>query len=381
MDTVTKNRLTRFLQNSKLNLVVATGVSVVVVMAGFFLVTTFASGFFASLVPAAGAVSGNAQIVTDASASSGKSVQFNAPASTGGGSNGGTTGVCLTGTNVPGGTDPAGGCWPGPNNTGVPAGTTLTAYTGPCTITVDNTVIDSKTINCSPVEIQAKAVVIKNSKINGQVYINSDDPRTQYNMNFSLTLQDSEVAAPLVQEPALFEGALTAIRDNIHGGVTSIQCGDKSAQCIIQDSWLHGQLMPQGVDWHLGGFHSIGGTGYTITHNSVICDTPVNNVGGGCSGDVVFIPNPPDVDSTVISNALVQHNLMGASTSLSYCLYGGDRLPGKKGVNLVFKDNVFNRGSNGKCGDYGPVAGYGPNTGNQWINNTWDNGGQVDPAE
>lgn len=388
MDMVTKNKFTQFIQNSRLNLVLAVSVSAVVVVVGVFLVSTFASGFFASLQASDGTVSGNAQVVTDSSASGGKSVQFNAPASTGGG--GGTTGgTCLSGTNVPGGTDPLGGCWPGPNNTGVPKGTTLTAYTGPCVITVDNTVVDSKTMNCSPVQIQAKNVVIKNSKINGQVYINSDDPRTQYNMNFSLTLQDSEVAAPLTQEPAVFEGAMTILRANIYGGITSVQCGDKSAQCNIKDSWLHGQLMPQHVDWHLGGFHSIGGGGihapgdygYKLIHNSVICDTPVNDVGGGCSGDIVFIPNPPEVDSTIIQDGLIQHNLMGASTSLSYCLYGGDRLPGKKGINLIFKDNVFNRGTNGKCGDFGPVAGYGPNTGNQWINNTWDDGGQVDGTE
>lgn len=373
MNVVTKNRVGQFLQNSRVNLLVAIGVSILVVAGGYFVVRSMAGTNFASVEVDQGTRTGNAALVTDTTASGGKAIQFNAPTQTGGG--GGTTGACLTGTNVPGGTDPAGGCWPGPNNTGVPTGTTLTAYTGPCTITADNTVIDSKTINCSPIEIQAKAVVIKNSKINGQVYINSDNPRTQYNLNFSLTLQDSEVAAPLVQEPAVFEGALTAIRDNIHGGITSIQCGDKSAQCVIKDSWLHGQLMPQGVDWHLGGFHSIGGTGYTITHNSVICDTPVNNVGGGCSGDIVFIPY-----DVTISNALVQHNLMGASTSLSYCLYGGDK-ESMKGTNLVFKDNVFTRGTNGKCGDYGPVAGYGPNSGNQWINNTWDNGGQVTPAE
>ena len=43
----------------------------------------------------------------------------------------------------------AGTCWPGPSNTGVPAGTQLTDYTGPCSITAANTVIDGKTVNCA----------------------------------------------------------------------------------------------------------------------------------------------------------------------------------------------------------------------------------------
>ena len=49
---------------------------------------------------------------------------------------------------TPGGSDGRGGCFPGPDNTGVPVGTVLTPYTGPCTITVANTVIDSKIISC-----------------------------------------------------------------------------------------------------------------------------------------------------------------------------------------------------------------------------------------
>jgi hypothetical protein len=307
---------------------------------------------------------------------------------TGTGSGGGTTtptnpptstptaGCSGTGKAAADSPDGTGTCWPGPSNTGVPAGTTLSTYTGPCTVTADNTVIDAKTINCNPLEIQAKSVTVKRSKINGQVYINSDDARTSYNLNWSLIMQDSEVNVGQVEEPAVFEGAMTLLRDNIHGGITSVQCGDKAAQCIIQDSWLHGQLMPQGVDWHLGGFHSIGGTNYTITHNTVICDTPVNNVGGGCSGDVVFIPY-----DKAISHALVQHNLMGANTSLSYCVYGGDK-ESYKATYMVFKDNIFQRGTNRLCGDYGPVAGAdASNVGNQWTNNTWEDGGTINAEE
>ncbi len=67
---------------------------------------------------------------------------------------------------MPGAGDPFGGCWPGPANTGVPVGTVLTPYTGPCTITVANTVIDSKIISCELL-IRADNVTIRNSHING----------------------------------------------------------------------------------------------------------------------------------------------------------------------------------------------------------------------
>ena len=44
-----------------------------------------------------------------------------------------------------------------------PAGTTLTAYTGPSTVTTPNTVIDGKTIGC--ITVSATGVVIRNSRI------------------------------------------------------------------------------------------------------------------------------------------------------------------------------------------------------------------------
>src|SRR6185503_7538234 len=41
--------------------------------------------------------------------------------------------------------------WPGPSNTGVPPGVTLTPYEDSCTITADGTVIDGRSLNCDVV--------------------------------------------------------------------------------------------------------------------------------------------------------------------------------------------------------------------------------------
>ena len=51
---------------------------------------------------------------------------------------------------------------PSASNTGVPAGTTLTTYTGPLTITVDGTVIDKKAVY-GDLKIAARNVVVRNS--------------------------------------------------------------------------------------------------------------------------------------------------------------------------------------------------------------------------
>ena len=50
----------------------------------------------------------------------------------------------------------------------MPAGVSLSAYTGPCTISAANTVIDAKTINCD-LTIRDHGVKITRSKINGTV--------------------------------------------------------------------------------------------------------------------------------------------------------------------------------------------------------------------
>ena len=205
---------------------------------------------------------------------------------------------------VPGGPDGTGSCWPGPSNTGVPAGTQLTAYTGPCSITAANTVIDGKTVNCA-LGIRAANVTIKNSRINGTVILDTDSPGSSA---WSLTLQDSEVDAGQVQLSAVGWGNLKVIRSNVHGGQTSVQCEENSVSCLVQDSYLHGQYLPSNEPWHLGGFLSDGGRNITLQHNFIVCDQPVNAVSEGCTGDVNLIPN-----FAPINGALIERNLLGAN--------------------------------------------------------------------
>jgi hypothetical protein len=293
--------------------------------------------------------------------------------STGGGSTS-TGSSCLAGTHVAGGSDAANGCWPGPNNTGVPAGTVLSAYTGPCTITTAGTIIDAKTVNCD-MSIQAANVTIKNSKVNGLVTLDTDLGGSS---TWSMTVQDTEIDAGVQQRAAISTGNMTVIRANLHGGITSAQCEETSVFCSITDSWLHGQEIPDTAPWHLGGFLSDGGSGMVLTHNTVVCDHAVNSVGEGCTGDLNFIPN-----FAAISGATVDHNLLGANIGSSYCTYGGEKLssPTPHSDHIVYKNNVFQRGSNNICAAYGPVTNFDINQpGNQWLNNTWADGGIVDPA-
>jgi hypothetical protein len=167
------------------------------------------------------------------------------------------------------------------------------------------------------------------------------------------------------------------LRSNVHGGITSVQCGEKAISCTIQDSWLHGQQIKPGTDWHLGGFLSNGGHNIRIRHNTIVCDTPVTPDGQGCTGDLNLLG-----DFAVVADVTISDNFLGANTGSSFCLYGGDAAskPFPHGNNIRVTDNIFERGKNAKCADYGPVSSFnvhGP--GNVWQNNKWSNGGKVTP--
>lgn len=262
--------------------------------------------------------------------------------------------------------------WPSAANTGVPAGTVLTDYTGPCVITVNGTVIDSKTVNCDLV-IRATNVLIWRSKVNGQINTNEGDP-------YSFTFEDSELDAGVVQEAAVGTTNMTVTRSNIHGGATSIYC---YSNCEITDSYLHGQRLPDGVNWHLGAFlandngNDPGGTtNAQLTHNTIVCDALPNAADGGCSGDVNLFG-----DFGPVNYVTVDGNFLGANIGISYCVYGGSSTSKPyQPDHVVFTDNVFARGATGQCGAYGPVTGFDTGRpGNIWSNNRYDDGAIIGP--
>lgn len=268
----------------------------------------------------------------------------------------------------PGSPDGTGTCWPGPNNTGVPAGTTLTAYGGSCTITTPNTTIDSKTVNCD-LSVQAANFLIKNSRVTGQVILDTDLPGAS---GWSMTIQDTEIDAGTDQTSAAGFGNMTVRRANLHGGQNGAQCEAPSTTCDIQDSYIWGQFIPDNANWHLDGFITNGITNLVIKHNYIICDHAINNIAEGCTADLALIPNFAAIDG-----AQIEHNLLGANTGQSYCTYGGEKpsSPTPHSINVHYVNNVFKRGTNNLCGAFGPVTDFAVgNTGNQWTANIYEDG-------
>ncbi|GIH03824.1 hypothetical protein Rhe02_18910 [Rhizocola hellebori] len=270
---------------------------------------------------------------------------------------------CSSGTNVADGRDPFGGCWPGPNTTGVPAGVNLVKYDGPCTISRDGTVISAKLVKCD-LQIRAANVVIEKSHIDGTVYAEIS--------NASFTVTDSTVnASPegIRQTTGVGQSNFTLRRTEVIGGNRGVYC---HLNCTIVDSWIHGQKIKD--DWHASAVRM--GERTTITHNTMVCDAPVQpDPEGSCSATLTGYG-----DFTPIRNNAIRHNLFLATAYAAYCAYGGST-KGKphsgQTSNIVFDNNVFQKGKakGSACALYGPIGDYDPAvSGNAWTNNRFDDG-------
>jgi hypothetical protein len=253
------------------------------------------------------------------------------------------------------------GAFPDAESTGVMDGVELSPYKGPCTITESRTVIEKQDVRCELV-VKAADVVIRNSRVTGTVKAEGAEN--------SLLIEDSDIDGGKAYLHSVGFENLTVLRSDITGGQTSVNC---YSNCLIQDSYLHGQYVPEGEDWHLNAFLSNGGGNIKLIGNTLACDQPTNAAGGGCTANAsIFGDFAPNSDYTF------RRNLFVASDEMSFCLYGGydkNKKFGTETQRIVVQGNVFQRGSTGQCGSFGAVTSYDTGaSGNTWQDNTWDDG-------
>lgn len=402
-----------------------------VLLGGTFLVTAALND---NKEAESGSRTGNVSIVSDSTASGGSAVAFGQAAAVGAcpiadrltitSGNQADYPSYSVGTQVyvPDGPDPwrdgsdtLGGCFPGPSNTGIPSGTQLTDYIagipsrnedpghltenfyfpneGTCYIKAQNTVIENKQINCS-LRIRSKNVQIKNSVVNGVIYVDSDWCVDSGNGTSSFSLTDSTVF-----NPSAYGGRtlgmcdFTVLRSKVYGGPSVASCSN----CTIQDSYMY--LDDTSAD-------SING----IQHNSVIRVGPKANLihntfqclvksydntgvtddpteASGCSANQTAYSH----DGLIPHDSTIKRNFY-MTTSGGYCAWGGSTSGENNqsdGVHdLKFIENIFQRrnykiefatqgtfGNTGtNCGVFGPIANFYDRPGNVWQCNRWDNG-------
>jgi hypothetical protein len=230
---------------------------------------------------------------------------------------------------------------------------------------VDNTLIDSKTVNGDLV-IRGKNVFIRNSKLNSQ-NITTESGGTD-------TIEDTEIDFGDIRGDGICCGGFTLRRVHMHGGRRHVWC---EQGCTVEDSYAFDQATPTS-DEHMSSFRQ--GQNTVFRHNAFGCNAPISNADGGCSGSLTGYP-----DFQAIKDNTFERNLFLATSTASFCAYGGST-PGKpysatSGDNIVFRDNVFQRGTTKKCAFYGPIVDFDANApGSIWQNNKWSTGEPVPPS-
>lgn len=250
--------------------------------------------------------------------------------------------------------------FPDASNTGVPRGTALTHYDGPCTITRADTVLDALDIQCDRLVVAAEGVVVTRSKVSG---VDVDGT------NRAVVIEDSTIDAGSFVGPAVGYGDLTLRRLDIRGGQHSVLCGDN---CIVEDSWLHDQSLPTGEDRHNNAYLSNGGSDVVISGNTLDCAPRDNAAGGGCSADLSLFG-----DFAAVTNVTITGNLF-KSTPAGYCLRLGNddsKRYGRKTRGIKVTHNTFERGKLGSCASFGPVTSVPLET--QFANNAYEDGATV----
>ncbi len=163
---------------------------------------------------------------------------------------------------------------PGPTNTGVPAGVTLTK-SGPITVSTDGAIVENLDI-AGEITVLANNVTIRNVRITSGDYY---PVRYFDNGNTGLLVEDTEIIGTSGDVTAGLSFAhYTARRVNIHGSADGVKA---DSDVLIEDSWIHD--MSNGVGEHNDGLQSTGGKGVTLRHN-VISGASNSNVQTGDEG-------------------------------------------------------------------------------------------------
>ncbi|MCA9594749.1 MAG: hypothetical protein KC776_15620 [Myxococcales bacterium] len=189
---------------------------------------------------------------------SGGSAGGSGGSSSGGSAGSGTGGVAGGGTG--GSTSTCAGPKPGPDNTGVPKGVTLTP-SGSIKVEQDGAVIEGLDIT-GEVTVLADDVTIRNCRITSGDYY---PIRYFDNDNVGLLVEDTEIIGTNgdVTSGIAFAN-YTARRVNVHGGADGLKA---DANVLIEDSWIHD--LSNGPGEHNDCVQSTGGKGVTIRHSTL----------------------------------------------------------------------------------------------------------------
>ncbi len=240
---------------------------------------------------------------------------------------------------------------PNASNTGVPAGTKLTAYNGPSTITQDNTVIDGKEVYVD-LKVAAKNVVIRNSYLHcgagipsnntGCVDANSLD-------NYNLLVENNTI---IPDHPSYYRDGIVGHEYTARGnhiahtndglGIFNNPRGDLIANVVAERNYIH-DLTHWNVDpahddgTHNDGIEIQGGHNIRVAYNnivgSVVAGDGLGVFGLHAGAAIIVVQNTTPVQNTVIENNWLD------DAQNSVCINQGKFSE----VSLTLRNNLFGR--------------------------------------
>jgi hypothetical protein len=242
--------------------------------------------------------------------------------------------------------------YPGPTNTGVPAGTSLRP-SGGFTVTQQGAVIEGLDVQ-GCIQVRASNVTIRRTRVRGSCFNGAID--TGYGDVSGVLIEDVELDGGNQNANAALLGnsGFTCRRCNIHHGGSGIRM---TSNVVIEDSWVHDLYGAD--DSHNSGVGSNGGSNFTLRRNNIDCGTLPN-----CSGAFVLYG-----DFNPITNVLAEGNLFNGG---GFCVYAGS-VTGKNyplASTVRFHNNAFGRSVFARCGYYGPVHSWAGGA-HEWTGNFW----------
>jgi len=240
---------------------------------------------------------------------------------------------------------------PSASNTGVPAGTTLTRYTGPLTITADNTVIDKKAVY-GDLKINARNVVIRNSYLHCGTNIpsgNSGCIDANGANVYNLQIQKNTIIPdkPSYYRDGIVGHEFTATgnhisRSNDGIGIFNRPGGSLNANVTVTGNYIHDLTHWMNDPAHSDGTHNDaiqiqGGTNITIRGNNVVGSVVSGNGLGtyGKHGGAALIINQ---NVSQLRNVVIESNWFDDGQN-SVCITNGKFST----VSLTFQKNLFGR--------------------------------------
>src|SRR5690606_11871516 len=185
-------------------------------------------------------------------------------------------------------------------------------------------------------------IFLKRCQINGRIDCDGADRFVR--------IEDCNIDAGMADAPAVGFSNLIVRRCNIIGGANTIIGGNN---VLVEDSWLHSQYLAPEAESHENAFLSNGGDGITIRNCVLHADQPDNGFGGGVSTNCSLFGDFSPIQNVLIENCLIKATPGAYGVSLGY---NPAKPFGSAPTNVIFRNNVFERGASGKCGVVGPVT-------------------------